>query len=327
MKKDARSALALYGIELLKESTRGVTLKLKSGREVKLSSSLFFILMSALKNAERTYIKLPPITYGVELEFVGSVDDSIFESSMMKYFKNRYHNYGSSYSNNSGLMWILGNDRSIKYESSENNRGYELSTPKLRLFNNDDVEDLNNAIKFIKNNLHGEINDSCGTHIHISFPSCGLTRQTIRCLLSSYSKMEYLVFDPIVPKSRRNNTYCRSTVGIISTKYQKLSARYCKFNEKLVCEDLHLEIRQLEGTLDLKTILNWLYLQVCIIYDIVRNSNNVYALKSITSKNILEILFRYDFDSDFISFYIERLVDFKSRSIQINNKLLQNSKL
>lgn len=318
---DNASLLALYGISLKKENKASSVLQLKSMNEdIKMSRSLYDCMISAAKNRNIHYVKLPKISFGIELEFVGSrasEDLAKFNMEMYKLLREKYF-YSGVYTHNDGTSWILGKDASIKYRESNlpDPFGYELSSPKLDLFNTEHTSLLAKIIYLIKEYLHGEVNKSCGTHIHIGFKRDRTMRGSIHDLLSVYSYMESKVFDPIVPKTRRRNRYCGKTQTWIRSKYQKLSSRYCEFNYDGECKSLHFEFRQLEGTLDLDTILYWSILQTHVLYDLLDNINNDVYRATLASMNIFEILFHYNFDSDLINFFINRAIEFKSRTIQ-----------
>lgn len=318
--------LSLYNIELKKESKASATIRLLNKREdSKISKILYDKLLLAIKNRNLHDIKLPDVTFGIEFEFVGSraaVDLSNFNTAMSALFKERYF-YSGSYTHNDGSSWVLGRDGSIRYANSylAVPYGYELSTPKLRLHNSDDINNLAKVIEYIRTYLHGEVNLSCGTHIHIGFSNNDLNlsdiyRFTILDLLSSYSKMEKVVFDPIVPSSRRRNRYCKATKPKLREKYQKLSSRFCEFTYDGESRSLHFEFRQLEGTLDLNIILNWTTLQAYVLYDLLLHIYDPPYIESLSTKNIFDILLCYNFNNDLINFFIDRVIEFKSRSIQ-----------
>lgn len=317
-----KNLLALYGISLKKEYKCGAVMSLKdSGIDTKINSTLYSKLLSAIESHVTHEVRLPKVTFGLELEFVGSKDPldlSAFNTAMYRLLKEKYF-YSGAYTHNDGTAWILGRDGSIKTECSNisNPFGYELSSPKLDLLNSDDLNTLSTVITYIKTMLRGEVNSSCGTHIHIGFKHKDIFRGSICDVLSAYSAMEKTVFDTIVPTSRRRNRYCKQTQPWPREKYQKLSSRFCDFTYDGECKRLHFEFRQLEGTLDLQTILYWAQLQTIILYDLIDHvDSNVEYVKSLMKKNIFEILFHYEFDSSLISFFIGRVIDFKSRTIQ-----------
>lgn len=317
--------LALFGITLKDETSSHAILQLKNfSSESKMSQPLFKRLLSAIELYKSSLLKLPEITFGIELEFVGNANLQAlvdFNMSMVRLLRDKY-SYTSKYAHNPGDRWLLSKDGSIKYSESDNEFGYELSSPKLNLFNEYDIILLKNVLSCVDQYLHGRVNESCGTHIHIGFSHSGLYRSDVRQILHNYSYMENIALDPMVPSSRRRNTYCKSTQPMLGEKYQKLSARYCDFSEVLLtCDNLRFESRQLEGTLDLATILNWATLQAYIVYDIVSNLQNTSYIKNLLELDAFQILFRYNFSSDCISFFLDRIIKFRSRKLSAHCKL------
>jgi hypothetical protein len=311
--------LALFGITLKNETSSYAILQLKNfSYDSKMSQPLFKRLLSTIESYKLSSLKLPKVTFGVELEFVGSADLQAlfdFNTEMARLLRDRYF-YTGKYSHNNGHQWILGKDSSIKYNELDDEFGYELSSAKLNLFNEYDVLLLKNVLSCIDRYLHGRVNDSCGTHIHIGFSYDGLYKSDVRDILHDYSCMEEIALDPLVPSNRRRNTYCKSTQSIISEKYQKLSARYCDFSEvSLMCDSLRFESRQLEGTLDLTTILNWAILQSYIVYDIASHLQSTNYIKNLIELDAFQILFRYNLNSDCINFFLDRIIKFRSRKL------------
>ena len=318
-----QDVLANFGIEIKSITKTNAIIRLKNASEdVKLSKLLFEKLNAAVDNNVNVtkHIKLPNITFGVEFEFIGSstyLDKSAFDIAMFKLIGEKYINAGK-YAHNDGTYWILGKDSSIHYDSSviEHPTGYELSTPALNFNNPADLNLFKQVIVLIKKHLKGYVNTTCGTHIHLGFTRDKLFKDNIKSVLITYSNIESKVFDPIVPSSRRRNRYCKKTTDSIPGKYQKVSSRYCKFDSYNECKCLHFEFRQLEGTLDENLILNWLHLHALIMFDLINNSNNETYLNNLSNKNIFDLLFYYGFDSDIISFFIDRVIKFKSKTIQ-----------
>lgn len=317
-----KQKLSQFGIEIVRERKPSVELKLNQTRSVKMSRALFDKLVVAACSSTKPNCDIPKIHFGVELEFVGSNKESNqlhFDREMRRIFGPAYYN-AHHYCHNDGTSWILGADSSIRYTLPNDNsiKGYELSSNKITIdfSKNESLPIIQEILDLVKTALKGTVNESCGTHIHIGFPIEKLYKDRVESLLDAYSNMESLVFDPIVPVSRRRNKYCKKTTSFIGNKYQKLSARYCRFTYSRECKSFHLECRQLEGTLDYDTIMAWTKLQSYIIYDIISNIDDSNYIESIKRSNIFDILFRYNFDLNTISFFIERVVMFKSKTIQ-----------
>ena len=324
-----KNLLSEYDIDLKKELKSASVVRF-NGRDTdsRISMSLYEKLIHAADNKENFEVKLPNITFGVEFEFVGSSDPkdvSAFNYEMAKLFKEKYF-YTGTYTHNDGASWILGKDSSIKTDWSKLKHpfGFELSSPRLRYANKDDMAVLHTVVDLIKTLLHGEVNKSCGTHIHIGFSKkdfkSELYRGSICDLLSTYSAMEKTVFDTIVPIHRRRNRFCRQTQPWPRNKYQKLSSRFCDFNYDGECKTLHFEFRQLEGTLDINTIMYWADLQAIILFDVLYHigHDDFSYVKKLMKKNIFEILFHYKLNKSLVNFFLGRAIDFKSRTIQTN---------
>lgn len=331
-----KTMLAKYGIELKKESKLGAIVKLLNrDYDTKINAHLYNLLIKAIENTSPHKIEIPSnVSFGVELEFVGNKDyvklselAEIASHIVNHNFSDHNYHVTLDYTHNYGDSWILGRDGSISLMDSDVSVpfGFELSSRKLNFFDKKSIDEISNIIVLHKEYLNAKTNDSCGTHIHLGFtlPCCDLKKQIvirsgdIRNLLSAYSLMEKSVFDPIVPTSRRRNKYCKATSNRTNEKYQKLSSRFCRVNYDGVCTNLHFELRQLEGTLDVDTIVKWATLQVYIIYDLLISlyNQNYDHVKEVIFKNLFEILIYYNYDKELVNFFIERAINFKSRTL------------
>lgn len=336
---DNKTLLALYGIKLKKEHSNHVILRLKNkDTDSRMSRKLYDKLISAIMRSTVHDIKLPKITIGIEFEFIGEeYADSCTDFTIELRRLGIWDDFTYSYMNhhNDGSEWALGRDGSIKWNTLDlipprtksiiiNPVGYELSTPKFELFNHSHIPLLCDILNAVKTHLKGTVNHTCGTHVHIGFPMNEIYKDHMQCMLAYYSHMEKKVFDPIVPISRRNNLYCRKTTTDLENKYQKLNSRYSQFNTSQKCNNLRFESRQLEGTLDIYEVIYWAKLQTYIVYDLLDSTHDLlgddedksYIYRSkLMQMNIFDILFHYNFDSSMISFFIDRVIKFKSRSI------------
>lgn len=208
------------------------------------------------------------IKLGVEIEFIGSSNAAAFCDAMEALVGNDKYYYSGRYNKNKGEQWVLGKDGSVKPSSDQQNRGmrgYELTSRILNLGCEDDITELKNVLHLVKTLLNGEVNCSCGTHIHMSCfdPYSSERKSCIQHLINLYSNSEESLFDTLVTKRRRgnNNRYCKS----VSTSYDTaINERYHKLNVSLCknpMSDLHIEFRQLQGTLDFDTIISWVDVQ------------------------------------------------------------------
>lgn len=339
---DNKALLALYGIELKSECNSHAILRLKDkDTDSRMSRKLYDKLISAIKESTAHDIKLPRITFGIEFEFIGEDQDDDYIGlakalAPLGVWNNFLYSY--TYHRNDGREWVLGRDGSIKWNTLDlipprtksvivNPIGYELSTPKLVLYNDDHVSLLRDILDTAKTHLKGTVNHTCGTHVHIGFPLDGIYKEHVQYMLAYYSQMEKQIFDPIVPITRRNNLYCKKTTTDLANKYQKLNSRYSQFNKSQKCDHIRFESRQLEGTLDIDTVIYWAKLQTHIIYDLLSSMGNDNACaycSRLMQMNIFNILFNYDFDSSMISFFIDRVIKFKSKSIQTSSDCIIN---
>ena len=94
----------------------------------------------------------------------------------------------------------------------------------------------------------------------MSFPVEKASNNLLEHFVRSYRKSEPSLFDKLVPLERRENRarYAKTA----STRY--MWDRYRKINITKVKKDsdnLHLELRQLDGTLEYDKIISWVKLQ------------------------------------------------------------------
>ena len=260
---DEYDILNALGITVIKPSKKTSKIVFKnSGNQYKISNEEIDKIISSIKTGV-TYKKSKkiPVKIGVELEFVG-------KASMFRKFgtyisnlvgANRYE-CKMSYNHNTGDKWILGTDSSVK-RSDYSEIGYELTSPKLDPDSEKDMEELASVINLVKDILDGYVNNSCGTHIHMSY-DCKVRfddKTDLKWYLSKmYKKNENTVFDKVVPFRRKKSRWCRScSEYTLENRYQKLNL----VNDCNESTQLHLEFRQLDGTLDYNKIVAWIKLQ------------------------------------------------------------------
>lgn len=257
------------GIDVVKKCPKRSSVMFKnSGNRYRISNEQVIALADAVKRNTK-YLRDRNVTnksvnIGVELEFVGLKNKVNYFCQAMEQLvgSNRFLNYGS-YNKNDGKKWILGKDCSVKPRGSQRGRGlsgFELTSPILNIGNQKDFTELQRVLDLIKEVFGGEVNSSCGTHIHMSFPVEKATDELVLHFARSYRKSERSLFDKVVPNNRRENHahYSRSvSVSHVWSRYQKLNFN----NVKKDAQSMHLEFRQLNGTLDYNTIYSWIKLQ------------------------------------------------------------------
>jgi hypothetical protein len=253
------------GIDIIKYNPKISKVLFKnSGNSYKMKNADMDLIAESIKKSVNFTRKKISVNLGIELEFIGNRNCmNEFEDAMRELVGNdKFQNKGC-YNKNKGDMWILGTDGSV--ESHENwsspMRGYELTSPILK-FTKTDMNMLNNVLNLIKTKFGGYVNNTCGTHVHMSFNCENVTDELCRHFAKSYRYSETDFFDKLVPLRRRGNNsrWCRSTkvVGnLYNNRYQKLNFA----NVKLGSDNLHIEFRQLDGTLDFEKIKTWITLQ------------------------------------------------------------------
>lgn len=203
------------------------------------------------------------VSLGIELEFIGNrnkIHD--FEDAMMKLVGHKRFENKGCYNKNDGKKWILGTDSSVDSREGWPMSGYELTSPILH-FTKKDMKELHDVMECIQNTMQGYTNNTCGTHVHMSFACDCANDEICAHFAKSYKFNEDKLFDKLVPNRRRGNNsrWCRCTSYInmfgYNNRYRKLNFNNVKKNST----NLHLEFRQLDGTLDYDKLYQWIKLQ------------------------------------------------------------------
>ena len=212
------------------------------------------------------------VKIGVELEFIGDMRQrSEFIKRMRETVGEIRFESKNRYNHNKGDKWILGTDSSVKPSRSNpnfyNQKGYELTSSILDPQNEHDMRELNDVIFLVKNVFRGEVNRTCGTHVHFSF-DCDMfddKETVVKWLAHNYIKHETHVFDKAVSGYRRekNNRFALPNEyrDTFISRYQKVNFTHCTTKSNRI----HLEFRQLEGTLDHHLINAWIRLHTFFI--------------------------------------------------------------
>lgn len=262
--------LTKLGITVVKHSAVNSNILFKgSGKKYKIANKDIDALLNSIKKCVKYNKKDIDLAFGVELEFIGMPGcRKAFNQAMIYYCgEDRYIDKGS-YNKNDGKKWILGRDGSLHWRSPYS--GYELTSPILHFNNKKDIEELKYVISLITDVFHGTVNKSCGTHIHTSFY---MNQEVTRSLCKYFAEVYYMneenTFDKLVPSYRRKNNsrWClsvrisedpRFANSFLRNRYQKLNFMNIDFNGN---NKLHLEFRQLDGTLDFNKIYTWIKIQ------------------------------------------------------------------
>lgn len=214
------------------------------------------------------------LTFGFEFEFVGNNDDASvlrFRSYMESRLGLQFVHTGV-YGKNAPDVWTLGADGSVRDISGRGRFGFELVSPILR---QKDFPLIHDVLRGVRDVLDGDVNDTCGTHVHIG----SLTTfdrhnaQGNREFSSSnaavwlFSKTQPYLWNRLVHETRANNKYCHAYVdgGFETEKYLALSASgFSTFKHPT------MECRLHHGTLDAEAITRWAYVVAKFLWHCVR---------------------------------------------------------
>lgn len=249
----------------------------ESGHTYRINNVILDSLVESAKAKMNRKLNLKDKRIGVELEFLGDSSQIMdFEAKLRKLVGRDRLIAPMRYYDNDGSKWVLGTDGSLHSRRDDGDNyneyvtGYELTSPILNLSSAKDLKELAKVCELIKTVMHGYTNRTCGTHVHMSFPvdrrDMVYTYNTLReceflChFVRSYRNSEASLFDRLVPLSRRENRgrYCKTaSVSYMDKRFRKLNVT----NYRAGSDYLHLEFRQLAGTLDSNTIILWAKLQ------------------------------------------------------------------
>ena len=235
-------------------------------------------------------LRLTPknLTYGFEFEFIGTA-----KLSARKRFKAYMEQQGipyvftGKYGNNETNAWTLGSDSSVGGEKtgklSDNGLfGYEMVSPILHTTDFNQIEII---LSGIQNILDGQVNETCGTHVHFGALE-GLTHKdplrngnTVSSFMDSvvwlYSKLQPFLFNNLVKKDRGWNPFCGRYIDGMYEKNKYLA---------LTSRGIHgtLEVRLHHGTLDAHEIIQWAELHAKFLIYCAKNGPHV-SLPSVPS--------------------------------------------
>ena len=267
--ENCNAILSALGIDVVKKCPKRSSVIFKSsGNSYKMNNEEIIKLAEAVKHDMKFKVshKLlnSDVSFGVELEFIGKRDQiNAFADAMNKAVGADKFVICGCYHKNSGKTWELGHDGSVQPRGSQcgcGMNGYELTSPIFNLSSKKDLHELETVCNLVKTHFSGVTNRTCGSHIHMSFPVEKASDALIEHFVRSYSKSEASLFDKLVPTERRENKarYARAA------SVNNMQDRDCKINVTKVkrnSDNMHLEFRQLDGTLEYDKIISWVKLQ------------------------------------------------------------------
>ena len=267
--ENCNAILSALGIDVVKKCPKRSSIIFKSsGNSYKMNNEEIIKLAEAVKHDMKFKVSRKllnsDVSFGVELEFIGKRDQiNAFADAMNKAVGVDKFVICGCYHKNTGKTWELGHDVSVQPRGSQcgcGMNGYELTSPIFNLSSKKDLHELETVCNLVKTHFSGVTNRTCGTHIHMSFPVEKASDALIEHFVRSYSKSEASLFDKLVPTERRENKarYARAA------SVNNMQDRYCKINVTKVkrnSDNMHLEFRQLDGTLEYDKIISWVKLQ------------------------------------------------------------------
>ena len=298
--------------------------------------SVIYSYEAAMKNLFEEHWAYPfgrnvkDLTFGIEFEFTAPKSRlNEFQNKMAEIVgKDRFANAEDKFIDNT-KQWVLGTDSSIS--KINGGLGCELTTPVFHL-TDDCAKEIRDVLDCIKNVFHGEVNESCGTHIHIGHfaPIDEGYYQTLvdeyqsylhdklEQYVELYARFETSVFDRLVLYSRRRNRnrYCQSC-NHCDVQFDSHGERYLKINMTCMRIYQNLENRQHHGTLDFDEIWSWMTLNGYFLLTCLQNPKSLddaTDIKSLFEAIHLPMKLRY--------YYLYHLMEIELKTRDYLNKRL-----
>ena len=281
------SVLSELGLEVTRCNNKYARIVFKhSGKEYRISTDELIKLSNSLDKKhdfshERNFTRI-----GVEIEFFGNIRKrNAFCEAMKKLVGENQLEVTDRYQHNDGQQWVLGRDGSLHRSPNmcQLTQGFELTSPILMLNNEQDIEMLEKVIELIKTEFEGTVNKTCGLHVHLSVPYMHPSYDLKKYLAHAYKVNEPICFDKVVERRRVNSRWARScSPEDTFSRYRKLNL--CHMNA--ADEQLHLEFRQLEGTLDFGKIYAWIKILKTftdVMLDTYKKTNEQHMTESVNS--------------------------------------------
>lgn len=302
--------LSILGVDVVKNNTTSSTILFKNtGNSYKIKVDTIDEIEKAINtafsyNKENTY----SFSFGVELEFIGNPSKVVaFNDAMNALVGEDNYSTPMRYIHNSGKKWVLGTDGSVGPRAGDNQRfkGYELTSPILHFNKPEELEQLKKVTELVKDVFEGFTNKSCGTHVHMSVSEEILVNSDLaRFFARSYRKNEASLFDKLVPIHRREN---KARFCLSCTEYSAWE-RYRKLH---MCSDngsnkLHVEFRQLNGTLNYDNIIAWAKLQKMFVELSLNTYKKAEDVETVNIKklNLCDLITSKEFDSNTIESFM-----------------------
>lgn len=225
-------------------------------------------------------------TYGVELEFCGSIEAVEHILRIEKFNVWSVFGYSDEDPPEGYTTWTIKEDFSVKTKKNKKytNCGYyesgmEICSPILH--KKSGLKEIDRMCSIL-NYLQAKVNKTCGLHVHVAASDFNLN--DIKTVIERYKKYEKIIDSWMEPSRRKNNnSYCsfsknkiqqvnkdfikscdQKTFGdealeIFSTSWEDIFNKYSKVNVGDCFQSMKtIEFRHHHGTLDSKEINNWI---------------------------------------------------------------------
>lgn len=198
---------------------------------------------------------LPIYAYGVELE--GNIRSKNELAEKMREAGIRYRITGYSHEMGNRL-WKIGTDSSVR--SNEGYEAVEVTSPKL--FGAEGFEEIRKILGFW-NEIGGEVNSSCGFHVHVDL-SYNFNLDEVKRLTLVWCKIEPIVYWLVAP-SRRVNNYAKFLLRNLEEIGSLLASdsipsgieRYRALNLQAFYRHKTVEFRVHQGTINPGKVIYW----------------------------------------------------------------------
>ena len=155
--------------------------------------------------------------------------------------------------------WKLVTDSSLS-----GNNTFELVSPILH--GEQGLEELE-KVCWVLDLCNAKVNDTCGLHVHMDAAEFDLT--TWKNLILTYKRLEGVI-DNFMPRSRRNNRYCKALSTITETSIKSARSisdlrtaffhnRYHKVNLEAYARHRTVEFRQHGGSTNFTKMSAWIH--------------------------------------------------------------------
>ena len=197
-----------------------------------------------------------------------------------------------NYNHDTRDHWKLVYDASLS-----GNDTFELVSPIL--VGEDGLRELE-TVCWVLDLCDVKINDSCGLHVHMD--AANFNMDTWKNLALTYKRLESVI-DSFMPRSRRDNQYCRSLNAISEVKIRSASTiselqrvfnnqRYYKLNLEAYSRHRTVEFRQHSGTTDFTKMEKWIrFLNGLITFAQTGNISGRTSLENLPFLNDKEKMF------------------------------------